>query len=238
MALMLIKPPGSTGPLRVSEAPTAHVDLQATVLDLLGLPYEGPEESMLRRDPAAPRRRRYGMYDVSERFPRGYLSRLDVISIERTLADASGWRHERTIVPPNTRLDARAIDVGTDEATPYLGPGWSTGSNESVNGSELSFAWGMGEQAVLLASLPREAITLMARLAAPPGAGLTSIEIEVDGRVVQRWIAAKTEDYQDYSAAIPPDPARPPVSALTFHFASPLKTDLVVKLDRVVFGPE
>ena len=34
--LMMIKPIGQTGALEVSDAPTAHADLPATMLDLLG----------------------------------------------------------------------------------------------------------------------------------------------------------------------------------------------------------
>ncbi len=61
-AVMLIKPPNRTGPITVSEAPTSHVDLPATILDLLGLPGGSADGLMFARDPRQPRTRVFGMH--------------------------------------------------------------------------------------------------------------------------------------------------------------------------------
>ena len=54
-AVMLIKPPNRTGPITVSEAPTSHVDLPATILDILGLPGGSPDGLMFApRSPSTP----------------------------------------------------------------------------------------------------------------------------------------------------------------------------------------
>jgi hypothetical protein len=234
-ALMLIKPPGRTGPLAVSEAPTAHVDVPATVLDLLGLGGDEQTESMFRRDATRPRRRVYGMYDVSQRFPRGYLSRLDLLSIDGRLTEGRGWHLERSILNPGTRLSAQAIDVGTPEAATQLGPGWSPSHRESADGSgEVTYAWGLGDQAVTLVSLSPGATRFVARLAVPASSSLKGIGVELDGRVLDRWVPAG-RGYHDYAAAIPPDPARPAVSVLVLRFESTPSNDLAAKVDRLSF---
>ena len=82
--LMAIKPIGQTGSLAFSDAPTAHADLPATVLDLLGLPADLGHQQMLERDPTSARDRVYGMYDLRFRFPEAHLNRLDVRRASRT----------------------------------------------------------------------------------------------------------------------------------------------------------
>ncbi len=74
--------PGGNGPISISDAPTAHIDLQPTILEILGLPGGSPDASMLERDPKQPRTRTYGMYDPRQRFPKDYLDRIDVLSID------------------------------------------------------------------------------------------------------------------------------------------------------------
>ena len=81
-AVMMIKPPKRTGPITVSDAPTSHVDLPSTILDMLGLPGATPGADMFRRDPAQPRTRTFGMYNPHVRFPKAYLDRVDVLTID------------------------------------------------------------------------------------------------------------------------------------------------------------
>ena len=97
---MFIKPPQRTGPITISDAPTAHIDLPATILDILDLPGGTPDESMLRRDAKQPRTRVYGMYDPRQRFPKEYLDRLDLLSIDGRMLDAASWHVQRSIWNP------------------------------------------------------------------------------------------------------------------------------------------
>ena len=169
-AIMAIKPPGSEGPLVVSEAPTTHSDLPATVFELLSLPHRFPGQSMFRREPGGERRRLYSMYDVRQRFPDSYLDRLDILSIENSMLDAARWSYTRSILNPDWEASVGVIDVGTAKATVHLGPGWSRGDHETINGEgEVSFAWGLGRQAVVFAALPRDATELSVHLAQLPG---------------------------------------------------------------------
>ncbi len=98
-AIMFIKPPQRNGPISISDAPTTHIDLQPTMLDILGMP-GSTEGSMLRRAAAQPRSREYGMYDPRQRFPKTYVDRLDVLSIDGRVADPSSWHFQRSIWDP------------------------------------------------------------------------------------------------------------------------------------------
>ncbi len=63
MALLIVKPPNSHGPVRVSHAPTAISDVPATVLDVLGIPSTFPGEAALKLSESAARVRSFGMYN-------------------------------------------------------------------------------------------------------------------------------------------------------------------------------
>ena len=67
-----------------------------------------------------------------------------MITVERDLLDGGGWAHERSILPPDLELTAQTIDLGTNDAGPYLGPGWSRSRTEEIGGRETTFAWGLG----------------------------------------------------------------------------------------------
>ena len=232
--LMAIKPIGQIGALTVSDAPTAHIDLPATVLGLLGLPADLGQQQMLERDPAIPRRRVFGMYDLRSRFPEGNLDRLDLLTVERNSTDATGWSLMHSIMPPDQRLPARDLDFGEGRNTAYLGPGWSRGTQESTaDDEEMSFVFGIREQAVIFVSLPPNAVELVAHLSATEDGGLESIDVAVEGRHMTRWRLLDRNGYRDYSASIPPDPARPPITRITFHFDAPSTEDVLVKLNRL-----
>ena len=234
--LMAIKPIGQTGSLAFSDAPTAHADLPATVLDLLGLPADLGYEQMLERDPASPRDRFYGMYDLRFRFPEAYLNRLDVLTVQGNSADATRWNLARSIMPPDLRLEPGNIDFGDGRNTAYLGPGWSRATQESIaDKKETSFVFGISEQAVIFVSLPPDAVELVAHLSVPEDGGLESINVAVEGRVVANWRSLDRDGYRDYSTSIPADPARPPISRITFAFDAPTTDDVLVKLERISF---
>ena len=234
--LMAIKPPSGTGPLMVSQAPTAQADVPVTMLALLGLSADLDGESMFERDAASPRDRVYGMYDLRWRFPEAYLNRLDLLTVERISTDATGWNLDRSIMSPEQSVPAADVDLGGGRNTTYLGPGWSRGSEEQIEGAGIvSFVSGISARAVIFASLPREAVALVARLSAPRDGGLDSIAVTIDGREIERWGPLNREGYHDYSANIPADPTRPSVSTIAFHFDAPTTDAFVVKLDRIRF---
>ncbi|HJO37101.1 MAG TPA: sulfatase-like hydrolase/transferase [Vicinamibacterales bacterium] len=232
-ALMLVKPPGSDGPLVISRTPTTHTDLPATIFDILGFSHAFEGISMLKRDPTQARRRIYRHYGLrGQRFPKGYLRRLDVITIERDLLDGGGWSYQRSILPPGLELRVQTIDFGTDGAGSHLGPGWSRSATEEIDGREITFTWGLGRRATVFASLPSGAARLTARLSAADKRD-EIVELEVDGRRLGR-ITVRGERYQDATFRIPPDPDRPRISSLVLHF-KPTTDAPAVKVDRISF---
>jgi hypothetical protein len=102
MPLLVIKPPGRSGPLQTSSAPTALTDIPATVLDLLELPREGYSgESVFRIDPAAPRVRTYFFHSwKSTNWTDPYFDMLYEFSVNGPVGDPNAWKFVRTIPPP------------------------------------------------------------------------------------------------------------------------------------------
>jgi len=235
-ALMMIKPPNRTGPISSSDAPTSHVDLQPTILDLIGLQGGSEDSQMFRRDPGQPRRRMYGMYNPHQRFPKGYLDRVDVLSIDGHVVDAAARNVQRLIWRPDVRLASRDVDLGPRRpGNYYLGPGWSFERREATTGSgEVTFVQPLTNRAFLSASLPPGAVDLVLRASSPPAGELQAIGVEVDGRPAARLNPSGPEGYRDMVIAVPSDPARPAVSQIALQFESGGRDAFVFKLDRLM----
>ena len=175
---MLIKPVKRSGPLTIWRHRRRHIDLQPTILDLIGLPGGSAEESMFRRDPRRPRTRTFGMYDLRQRFPKEYFTRLDVLAMDGPIVDAAGWRLERVIWRPDVRIDAREIDIGTRSGDAYVGPGWSVQQRESGGQSgNVTFVRALTRQAVLFASLPAGASDVLLRVASSTNRAPRSVRV-------------------------------------------------------------
>ena len=236
-AIMFIKPPQRTGPISISDAPTAHIDLPATILDILNLPGGTPDVSMLRRDAKQPRTRVYGMYDPRQRFPKEYLDRLDLLSIDGRMLDAASWHVQRSIWNPRARLEDRDIDVGPREAHRYLGPGWSFGQHEPAGtGGEVTFAQQVTAKAVLYASLPPGPVDVVLRASSSPGPAPDWLNVQVDRHQISK-MKVDGSGYRDLSVRIPADSERPVISEITLHREGGNSDVPVFKLDRMVIQP-
>jgi hypothetical protein len=228
---MLIKRPNRTGPVAVSEAPTSHIDLPATILDVLGLGDDASSEiSMFRRDPAQHRRRSFGMYNPLQRFVTGYLDRLDVLSIDGTVIDAAAWNVEHTVWPPDVTFDVRNLDVGLRESQRFLGPGWSFGRTEPADAGGVTYATPMTKRAVIFASLPPARLQLTFKVASSVP---QSVLLEVDGREAARIQTAGGNTYTDQHVSVPAG-THPRVSELTLSFDANERGQLDFKLDRLL----
>jgi len=103
MPLLLVKPPGATGPLRISRAPSAITDVPATVVTLLGLPNPFPGESVLQLDPGRPRSRTFAYHSwTNADWNRTYFDRLFICSVNGPIRDPRSWTLERTIPDPTS----------------------------------------------------------------------------------------------------------------------------------------
>jgi hypothetical protein len=233
-AVMMIKPPKATGPITVSNAPTSHVDLPSTILDILGMPGASADAVMTRRDAAQPRTRVFGMYNPHVRFPKAHLDRVDELTIDGRVLDAAAWNVRQLLWRPDLRLDARDVDAGSRAGNVYLGPGWSLEKRERAgDAGEINFVQALTNRAIISASLPARAVQLVLRASSPPETGARALRAEVDGRPAGQTNLAGQAGYRDIAIAIPDDPSRPPVSTITLHFDSGGRGTFDFKLDRL-----
>ena len=233
-AVMLIKLPDRTGPVTVSDAPTSHIDLPSTILDALGVAGSSSDASMFHREARQPRSRVFGMYNPFIRFPKAYLDRLDVLTLDGRVLDARAWNVERLIWRPDLRLDNRDVDLGPRSGNYYLGPGWSLEKRETVDASLITFVQALTTRAIISVSLPARAVELVLRASSPAGARPRAIRVDVDGRTAIGAAVPAQEGYRDIAIRIPPDSSRPPVSEITLQFDTGGRDDFVFKVDRMV----
>jgi hypothetical protein len=102
-ALLIVKAPGSRGPVRVSNAPTTISDVAATVLDAAGAPRTLPGEPALKLAENAERVRGFGMYDwEDDGWKQPYFDALDVMEIRGPSIDGNSWRLVDSLYPPDS----------------------------------------------------------------------------------------------------------------------------------------
>lgn len=112
MALLIVKPPNSHGPIRVSHAPTTISDVPATVLDVLGIPHTFPGEAALKLSESAARVRSFGMYNwEDDGWKQPYFEALDVMEVRGALLDGNSWSFKETFYPPDASEDNRMRGV-------------------------------------------------------------------------------------------------------------------------------
>ena len=111
-ALLIVKTPGSRGPVRVSNAPTTISDVAATVLDAAGIPRTLPGEPALKLAEDAQRVRGFGMYDwEDDGWKQPYFDALDVLEIRGPAVDGNSWRLVDSLYPPDVDADKRTRGV-------------------------------------------------------------------------------------------------------------------------------
>jgi hypothetical protein len=123
MPLLAIKPPGSSGPVRTSLAPTSITDIPATLLDLMGLPVDGlPGEPVFRLDPARRRQRTYAHHSwTNAGWRKPYFDLLHVFSINGPTLDPDSWTFEEAISEPSDDLERQLEESGSGLPEPEQG---------------------------------------------------------------------------------------------------------------------
>jgi hypothetical protein len=107
LALLIVKPPDSRGPVRISYAPSAISDVPATVMDILGFRHNLPGEPALRLAESASRTRTFAMYDW-EGWTTPFFDALDVMEINGRVLDGDSWSLKASFYPPDSGEEARA----------------------------------------------------------------------------------------------------------------------------------
>ena len=107
LALLIVKPPNSRGPVRISRAPSTISDVPATVLDILGVRHNLPGEPALRLADHATRTRTFAMYDW-EGWTTPFFDALDVMEINGPVLDGDSWSLKASFYAPDQGEEARA----------------------------------------------------------------------------------------------------------------------------------
>jgi len=128
LALLVVKPPNSSGPVRISQAPSAITDIPATIVDTLGLknPFSGT--SALKLDEHAERPREFGVYLwSSSEWQADFFPYIDLFMVNGRPTDGRAWASMEPIYAPKTTPEGRSRGFYREERG---GPGqtirWST----------------------------------------------------------------------------------------------------------------
>jgi hypothetical protein len=108
LALLVVKPPMSTGPVRISEAPTTIGDIPATIADTMGLRNPFPGTSALKLDEHAPRPRQFAVYLWSSaEWQADFFPYMDVFAVDGRVIDGRAWKIAEPIYSPKAAADGR-----------------------------------------------------------------------------------------------------------------------------------
>jgi hypothetical protein len=147
-ALMLVKPPGSAGPLDISDVQSSLTDIPATVLDTLGVDHDLPGKSVFDLMPGETRKRQLVV------LPEGNLGNgLRRFELAGDVFDPAACTElERGMIDDTGSVFSPGREFGfglLGQVNPYQQTGWATAGSTST--------WTMGNQATL--SMPVPAVT-------------------------------------------------------------------------------
>ena len=109
LALLVVKPPNSTGPLRISQAPTMISDIPATSSDTMGLKNPFPGISAMKLDEHAAAAAHVRRLSVEQRRLEGRsLSVHGRVHDQRVGLDGSAWKTEDPIYLPGMDIGERS----------------------------------------------------------------------------------------------------------------------------------
>jgi hypothetical protein len=101
MALLVVKPLNSNGPVRTSRAPTTITDIPATILDGVGVARDLPGEPALKLAEDAARVRPWAFYDWErDDWGQNYFETLDIVEIKGPVLDGNNWTLLTTLYKP------------------------------------------------------------------------------------------------------------------------------------------
>jgi hypothetical protein len=187
-ALLLVKPPHSSGPLRVSRAPSAITDIPATILGALKISHGLPGTSAMHLDEHTQRPRTFATYSWEhDDWAQEYFDYLDVFAIDGPLHDGRSWRLAESIYRP-----------GADEALRARGL-----QEPHRSSSGVVYRWSE-PQAFLHAPADAGALELTVRtIATPP----QKIAVSVEGALVDE-MALPAHEWRTLRYTLPSSAAR------------------------------
>ena len=184
LALLIVKPPNSTGPIRISEAPSAITDIPATIVDTLGLKNPFPGTSALKLDEHAPRPRQFAIYLWSSaEWQADFFPYMDVFTVDGRVINGGDWKTEEPIYAPKTTAEGRSRGFYKPER----------------GGPSETFRWSM-PLALLHRPPDAKGVELKVRSSADRPQTLT---VEMRGKVIDKQVLSDNE-WHSLSYSIPP----------------------------------
>lgn len=219
LPLLLIKPPGSLGPLRVSDAQATLSDIPDTVSSFVGL-NKGFGGQSIYDIPAEENRERSFCYYKwrHENWQNDYFERLVEFKVNGSAFDARSWRKGNTYFPPDiSDYETKSIDFGKAEAKRFLYSGW--GENERSSDDQYTFNWALGDMASMYISIPKNKPSVLeANIATYASTKCQGIVIKVDGDIIGKWRLMVPWKLTKKRITIPANKNRTGVSILEFQF--------------------
>lgn len=221
-ALLAIKPPGATGPLRRSRAQVELRDIPATLASLLELPAPFPGESVFGVPEHLTRLRSYQYYDRVPGPDDDFFERVDAFVIEGSVFDKAAWRVVGASWAPDASFEISRLDLASDAARRlFLRFGWD---REGPRPGVSSPARALGSPASLYLSLPPgQPLELVASVAAPGLDAPQEIAVRVDGTTHGVWrVSPSPRDapvWEEHRLVVPENAQRPAVSLVEFRFS-------------------
>lgn len=218
--LLVVKMPGSRGPMKRSRAPVSLTDIPATVASVAGIRDAFPGEAVIRIDPSTRRQRKYYHYNWrAENWQSTYFKKLDEYVINGNVGDPHSWELAGIILDPRDEdsFQADRIDFGREAFSQFLLSGW--GSNESSAEDGSAFNWALGRSAKLCLRLPRKAVRLLAEMRPYPFESPLEVRVSIDGEEIALWRLERKWQWQTFGALVPPNLDRPDVSIVKFAFS-------------------
>jgi len=216
--LVVIKPPHSKGPLRVSSNAVSLVDIPKTITDMLHINDTFPGKSMFAKENLSQNRKYYHYKWVNDNWQSTYFKILKEYTVSGEVTDEQSWQLTglHTANPENFR--AAELKFGTKAIEPFLGNGWS--ENESLSNGQEPFNWAIGNKASLIVSLPKNKPTILtAKLKTPTYKSPQIVNVKVDGKPVGQWKITDNGQWQEFDTFIMPSPGRPDVSIIQLEFS-------------------
>jgi hypothetical protein len=100
--LMAIKPPGASGPFRVSMAPSSTVDTAATMMSLLGLESDFDGRDMFELRPEEKRERRHYLHGWRrDDWDTDYFGPIQEFIVNGSVYDSAAWQAGEKFLPPD-----------------------------------------------------------------------------------------------------------------------------------------
>ncbi|MBN1277828.1 MAG: sulfatase-like hydrolase/transferase [Deltaproteobacteria bacterium] len=220
--LLAIKPPYSKGPMKKSPTQAALTDIPDTIRSIMGINEDFGGRDIFAIMPDEQRERRFVYYSHldldsggTNRRASEYFGRMDKFLIKGSIFDQSSWHP--VSAPVNAAVyEAKTIDIGTADATPFLGNGWS--DNERDNKENRTYCWALEDSASISLRLPKDKDII---LTANVKTFIKNQEVSViiNGSQAGLWQLSSRGGWENHSVLIKADLQRPDISVIEFVFS-------------------